>query len=230
MKNIITFFLIIATSQVFSQSKWNIGAGASLDYCYRFNEKGNDIFFMDGSTLNDYEKAGLGYTLGLKVKYDFTKHFSILSGIGFWQNNYQSRKIYLEKAVPNDPNVPDNFYWSYKKEYLQVPLLASFYLGNKIKFGVTTGFALNFSTFQERKEYAEFNNGTLRSYTKNELDKSGNNLLFTSGIIGLGAAYNYKKMQFILEPTFNCKLFDISPKTELYLWNAGLNLSVFYKL
>ncbi len=230
MRKRILLLIICIPNLLLAQSKWSIGASASLDYSYRFNEMGNEKMFGGEKTIDEIENAGIGFTVGFKAKYSFTKNIAIITGLAFWQNNYKSSNIRLSRIDPMDLLVPDEYSWAYQKEYLQLPLLASFYFGKKFKLGVTTGLALNFSTLQLRYQYNDFNNGTSITITRNELDKSGNNMFFTSWIIGAGAAYDYKKWEFMLEPTFNCNLFDISPKTELRLWNAGMNLSVFYKI
>lgn len=231
MKKIIIVTLILLANQIAAQNKWSLGGSASLDYSYRHNQFGDHKNIMNGQTLDGLENAGIGFTLGLKFKYKITNNIALISGLAFWQNNYGTSKINLKEIYPNDPSEPDRYSWSCRKEQLQLPVLFSFYYGQKLKLGVSAGLAINFSTLQTRTDYDEYNNGNSITSTRNELDnKRVYDLLFTSGIIGVGAAYNYKRLEFMLEPTINCKIFDISPGTDLYIWNAGLNLSVFYKL
>lgn len=224
------FVLVVCIANLANaQNKWSIGGNASLDYSYRFNNNGDEEKLWNGKSINEMENHGTGFTLGLKAKYNLTKNVSLMSGIGFWQNNYESSTIITTQSI--NPDFPYKYNWSYRKEYFQLPISASFYFGENLKFGATIGLAVNFSTLQSRTEYSEYINGTSKTYIKGEIDKStGKNILFTSGILGVGASYSYKQFEFRFEPTYNCKIFDISPKTDLYLWNLGTNLSVFYKL
>ncbi len=224
----------MAVNQIKAQSKWSIGGSASVDYSYRFNENGGNIYFWEGKTLNYYEYGQVGFTVVLKAKYQLAKRFSIISGLGFWQNNYRTRNISTANLTPIDPNDPiaalTDYDFGYSREYFQIPVLVSFYWGNKLKLGFSAGTAINFATSQQMTSNFYFKDKPSVTQSKNLLDKSGSDLLFMSGIIAAGAAYNYNNLEFRLEPTFNCKFYDISPKSPISLWNAGLNLSVFYKL
>ncbi len=45
-KYLIVLILFLNVNQLFAQSKWSLGGSASVDYSYRFNEKGNERFFF----------------------------------------------------------------------------------------------------------------------------------------------------------------------------------------
>jgi hypothetical protein len=230
----IVLILLLNVNQLFAQSKWSLGGSASVDYSYRFHENGGDIYFWEGKTLNYYEYGQVGFTVAVKAKYQITKKFLIISGLGFWQNNYRTRNISTANLIPIDPNdpipLPSDYDFEYSREYFQIPILVSFYWGNKLKLGFSAGTAINFATSQQMTSNFYFKDRPSVTQSTNLLDKSGADLLFMSGIIAAGAAYNYNNLEFRLEPTFNCKFYDISPKSPISLWNAGLNLSVFYKL
>ncbi len=227
----IVLILLLNVNQLFAQSKWSLGGSASIDYSYRFNEKGNErFFFSSDKTINDFENGSIGFNGGIKIKFDVNKVISLIGGVSYLQNNFYTSDIYLTPIDPNDALIPNYFTLSYRKDYVQLPLLASFYWGNKWKFGLTTGFACNISTKQEITSHLYFLDRSNSSSSSNQLTKAGNDAVTVFGILGFGTEYSYKKYIYRFEPTFNGKIFDISPKTDLYPWNLGANISVFFKL
>lgn len=46
MKKLALIVFMMAVNQIKAQSKWSFGGSASVDYSYRFNEKGNERFFF----------------------------------------------------------------------------------------------------------------------------------------------------------------------------------------
>jgi len=227
-KQLITLILFLSVSQLFAQSKWSLGGSASIDYSYRFygnSEIGKSL----SEAFDPIEIGSLGYNLGLKAKYTLNSNWSIITGISYYFHSYKSKGVPLVVLDPGDPSIPKSTYYSYKSGFIQIPMLVSFYKGKKLKFGFTTGFLLNQALFIDFYRYLNYENYTKTIYIS-QYNYPGAGKLFLSVLIGAGFSYQYKKFEFRAEPTAVSQVYTIDGLNELYLWNAGLNLSVFYKL
>lgn len=227
-KQLITLILFLSVTQLIAQSKWSFGGSASIDYSYRFYSNSNTSA-MTQKLLDTVEVGNLGYNLGLKAKYAINGNWSIISGISYYVHSYKSKEIQLVFLDPGDPNIPNSYNYTYKSGFIQIPMLVSFYKGKKLKFGFTAGLLLNKALFVGRYRNLNFENYTETVYN-NQYDISGTGKLFLSGLIGAGVSYQYKKFEFRAEPTAVSQVYTIDGLNELYLWNTGLNLSVFYNL
>ncbi len=224
----IELILLLNVNQLFAQSKWSLGGSASIDYCYRFYSNSNTSA-VTKKLLDTVEVGNLGYNLGLKAKYAINNNWSVISGISYYFHSYKSKEIQLVVIDPSDPNIPKSSNYVYKSGFIQIPIVISFYKGKKLKFGFTTGVLLNKAFFIDSYRNLSFENHT-ETVSFSQLDNKGVGKLYLSGLIGVGVSYPYKKFEFRAEPTAVSQVYTIDGANELYLWNAGLNLSVFYNL
>lgn len=227
MKILITIAFTIITFQVIAQNKWSIGANASLDYCYRFygNSEAAVKIKRDADNI---EVGNLGYNSGFKFQYSLNENISIISGINYYYHSYKSNEIKLVSTV-SDPAIPNSLNYIYKSGFIQIPLLISYYKGKKIKFGFTSGISFNKALYIDQEKTLNFTNRT-ETVISSQFTNRAAGKLYLAAVIGLGAEYNYKNYIFRCEPTAISQFYTIDGGNDLYLWNAGLNLSVFYKL
>ncbi len=224
----ILLLIICIPNLLLAQSKWSIGASASLDYSYRFysNSKTGKILKEE---YDPVEIGNLGYNLGVKAKCTINSNWSIITGISYYFHSYKSKVILTDAFDPNDPAIPKSYNYFYKSGFIQLPILVSFYKGKKLKFGFTSGLLLNKALFIDRYNNLDFGNFTQTVY-RDQYNNNGAGKLFLSGLIGAGVSYQYKKFEFRAEPTAVSQIYTIDGLNELSLWNAGINLSVFYKI
>ncbi len=221
--------------------RWQLGANASADYCYRMlqNNDGSDGSASTIDFRNSYEVAKIGYTAGLNVCYNISKRYAIEAGLQYSNKGYKldfSSLTFGDIVDPRKGNLynTDSIATYEAKEnftYLDIPIRFILSLGNKrcrfvSSIGVTANIFLQ-ATHITLLKYEDGN--TSRNAYRYDYDFKSVGITPT---ISFGADYDLSN-RFCLraEPTFRYGLVEIidEPIAER-LWSAGLNVTCYYTL
>ncbi len=208
MKQLLLLLATLLGLTAFSQTPFSIGINSSID-------------LTSVETELKYAEPWIGYQIGVRLKYDLNKNFALTSGF-----NHQNKgsKVDFSKLKIYDNPKPISLEVFHK--IIQIPLLLSLYMGNKIRYGFSLGLAYNYMyranssiTFQDKNNLNE----ETKRYT------SQPSIQFVSGLFSFGAEYNVNRVTFRVEPNITYKFFDLKYATLNYL-NFGLGGSVYYRL
>ena len=216
----------------------------SSDYSYRTlkNDDGSAISSIIIDSRNKYEEPKFGYTAGLNIHYALFKHLSFEAGLQYSNKGYGIKKMELTYGDMIDPRFgfvyPTNSAEMvthvksiYTNAYLDVPVRAIFTFGNKrIHFISSIGVTTNILLESKHTNIKEYENGDKKreTYTDhNDFNKI--NITPTASLV-----INYMvsdKINISAEPTFRYGLLKITDTpVTYYLWNCGLNISIYYVL
>lgn len=121
MKSFVSLFILITFSltSLFSQNnKFHVGIGG-----------GPSISSIRGFDQIVPLSPIIGFSLGASFQYDFSKHFSIVTGVGFEQKGFQTKeKVTL---IDINGNSISEHILRVNYNYLDVPLLAKYTLGSQ---------------------------------------------------------------------------------------------------
>lgn len=239
MKNLILLFSSILTIGLFQNTtiaqeskKLLIGVNFSPDISYRTLDGSSDIAISLIKSRDSQEKPDFGFTTGINFQY----HISSL--IGLELGAQYSTKRYVNKnneqfivGVLGDPSIPTKVEYFYRYNYIDVPVRVLFKIGkSKFKFIPSAGLAMNFFLDTSSKFEAKMPDG---STTTKKFDHGTTfNSMNLSSLISVGINYEInEKFDLSIEPTLRAGILPIAdaPVKERF-WNAGLNLSFYYRL
>lgn len=224
MKKLLLSILIGFYFQTFAQSKFSAGVIGSMDItALSYTQKGIN------NTNQFYDVPKFGYQYGLRTRYDFTKKFSLHTGFSLVTHQVGSRKIYTNPLANGDSKVPLSITLNNNIKIVQIPLLASFYFGNNIRFGFTTGVSYNYIFRNNQHATADFWDGTRETKHTSKITSQNQ---YISAIAGVGVEYTHKHFIFRAEPTGTGQLYFFDNEfanTNFRLWSVGLALSTYYR-
>jgi hypothetical protein len=223
-----------------------IGANFSPDYCFRtlLNNDGSSFSASIIDSYNKLDKPKFGYTSGVNVGYTLTKHISLEAGIQYSNKGFQTTNLYAltfgdmidrRRGFVYNTNLSSSFLTSgkivYRYNYLDVPLKVNFVFGKKklhliSSVGLTTNFLIRSTTSFVGAD------STGKSIKNSSITTNAYNRVNLSPMVSCGIEYMITaKMFFRIEPTFRFGILKLSdtPVTQ-YLWNAGLNVSYYFKI
>lgn len=210
MKQLLFSFLIFCSLSAFSQSHFSIGINSSIDY-------------TGLQARPNFVEPWIGYQLGVRLKYDLNQNFSLISGFNHQNQGSKADYSQLKWAVVTDQTPISGV--SFIK-ISQVPLLLSFYAGNKLRYGFNVGAAYSFLyrinsniTYQDKNSLSK----ETKSSTLGVSDQ------FISGLFSFGVEYNLNRTTIRVEPNMSYHIFDVTNSPFNYL-NLGLGASVYYRL
>lgn len=210
MKQLLLLLATLLGLTTFSQTPFSIGINSSLD-------------FTGLQARPNFVEPWIGYQLGVRLKYDLNQNFSLISG--FNHQNQGSKADLSRLRYKDATDLTPISVESYDK-ISQVPLLLSFYTGNKLKYGFNVGAAYSFSyRVNSHITYQDKNN--LNKETKRYTTAVSSQ--FISGLFSFGVEYNLNRTTFRVEPNMAYNILDVTSASINYL-NLGLGASVYYKL
>lgn len=220
------------------------GVNVSPDYCYRTlkNNDGSSTSSMIIDLLNKNEEPKIGYTAGLNICYNISKHLGFEVGAQYSNKGYAFKKSDLTFGDVIDPRYgfvynsngsagPTKVKFLYNYIYLDVPVRAIFSFGEKrIHFVTSIGITTNILLNATQTSVLEYENGD----TKHETNDQQYNFktLDISPTVSVGVDYKISnKINLRVEPTFRYGLLKIidTPITA-YLWSGGLNITCYYAI
>ena len=230
---ITTLVSLTAKGQVKNQpQKVLIGFNFSPDYSFRAieNNDGGPPSDLVIKSRNNNEVAKFGYTTGLNVCFNFSQLVGFETGIQFSNKGYKSKNLDLVYSSP-DPNSPTKANFIYAYQYIGIPLKARFSFGkSKVRFVSSIGFMTNFLLNVKQTTIVEYSNCKTEKNTQSTT--SSFKKVDISPIVSIGIDYKLnKKFHLLAEPTFRYGVIKTksAPVTE-NLWNAGLNIGIYYEL
>lgn len=210
MKQLLLLLATLLCLTTFSQTPFSIGINTSLD--------------VTGLQVRpNFVEPWIGYQLGVRLKYDLNQNFSLISG---FNHQNQGSKIDLSRLKFQDATelVPTSVE-GYNK-ISQVPLLLSFYAGNKLRYGFNVGAAYSF-LYRVNSHFTYQDENSLSKETKRYTTSVSSQ--FITGLFSFGVEYNLNRTTFRVEPNMSYHIFDVTNSSSNYL-NLGLGASVYYRL
>jgi Outer membrane protein beta-barrel domain len=215
-----------------SGTRFAVGAGFSPDICNRTlrNTDGSASSAGIIDIRNAGEIAKPGYTAGLHVIINPQKRLQASAGIRYSNKGYTTKRRDAVFTVP-DPLSYKTVKYTYSHHYIDIPLKLGILTGTKrLRFIAGGGFTINLLLSETILLDAETNSG--QTDRKKIAFSNGGSTINISPAISAGVDYRINNhIHFRAEPAFSYGLVKLT-KTPVttYLWNAGLNMSLYYKL
>ena len=237
MKQLLLFLTIIVSFKVQGQNnkpiqKILIGFNFSPDYNFRTlkNRNGESSADFTIKNRNDIETARFGYTTGINVGIFASQWVGFETGIQYSDKGYKTKNQDLVYFPPS-PSSPTKAHFIYAYQYIGIPFKAKFYFGKgNVRFLSSIGLMTNFLLNVKQTTIVEYSNGKTEKNTQSIT--SSFKKVDISPIVSIGIDYKLnKKFHLLAEPTFRYGVIDTksSPVKE-NLWNAGLNIGIYYEL
>lgn len=183
------------------------------------------MYAADKSSINFESSKGLGYSMALVFGYQFSKRFSVETGIHIEKKEYYTKGEHFDKSIL--PATGKILWIESENKLIEIPLsLKTDLLGNKRhqlfgSFGISS-FLVN----NESYEYEEEINGVIQSefveFTKNTSN------LFATANVSLGYEYKFKnRFRLRIEPYLNLPLSGIGKGKEPVL-SKGVYFGLLY--
>ncbi|MCU0441196.1 MAG: outer membrane beta-barrel protein [Bacteroidia bacterium] len=223
MKYLFTFLFSFYVCHLSAQSKFGLGVFTSFDATGMIGEGFYAMIGQDG-----YNRIAFGYQYGLRMRYQFNSTISLHAGISHVTHQLRTSRVYLNFRDKGDPLIPSSYIRMPALRMIQIPLMASFYKGNKLKLGGSLGFAYNYTYQYDDRAILYFGNHEEQYLVERKLTEKNQ---FVSGQLGVGLEYWATKFAFRVEPNFSCQLFYFNntyANKNYNLYAVGLNLSSFY--
>ena len=227
---IIAILPLAVLAQDSSASKWSLGINASLDYNYRMLSKTIDNSYLNTfiTQRDNIEHPKIGYTAGVTLQYQFTRHLALATGANYSLKGYETKN--LQYRMLDTANQPQYYpaYQGFIFKYIDIPIQLRMSVGHKsVQF--IYGFGVNLNVLLESRFVSDFE---YYNYQKNINTTKNYQKLNISPTIYLGIKYApTAKINFLFEPTLRYQLLKNidAPITER-LYNVGLNFTTFYRL
>lgn len=215
-----------------AQSRLSVGINFSPDYSFRTlkNDDGSSSADLVIKNRNDVETAKFGFTTGLNARIDFSKQFGFETGIQYSGKGYKTKNQDLLYLPPN-PFLPVKARTVYSYHYIGIPLKARFTLGEgKARFISGIGFMTNFLLKARQATTFEYADG--RKDKRSQASTSDFKAVDISSMLSLGIDYKInEKLNLVAEPVFRYGVLKTADNpVKEYLWNAGLNIVLYYGL
>lgn len=183
------------------------------------------MYATDKSSINFEASKGLGYSMALVLGYQFSKRFSLETGVHIEKKEYYTKGEHFDKSIL--PATGKILWIESENKLIEIPLsLKTDLLGNQHhqlfgSFGISS-FLVN----NESYEYEEEVNGVIQSESI-EFTKNTSNLFATTNI-SLGYEYKIKnRFRLRIEPYLNLPLSGIGKSKEPVL-SKGVYFGILY--
>lgn len=231
--SILIYFLTIpfySLAQDSSGSKWSLGINASIDYNYRMLSKTIDNSYLNTfiSYRDDIEYPKIGYTAGIALQYQFTRHLALATGANYSLKGYETKNLQYRMLDTANQLQYYPAYQGFIFKYIDIPIQLRMSVGHKsVQF--IYGFGVNLNVLLESRFVSDFE---YYNYQKNINTTKNYQKLNISPTIYLGIKYEpTAKINFLFEPTLRYQLLkNINTPITERLYNVGLNITTFYRL
>lgn len=183
------------------------------------------LYAADKSSINFEPSKGIGYSLALALGYQFSKRFSIESGIHIEKKEYYTTGEHFDKSIL--PATGKILWIESENKLLEIPitLKTNFSPGKKHQFFGSIGVS-SYLINNESYEYEEELNGVIQSefvqFTKNSSS------LFATTNLSIGYEYKFiSGLRLRLEPYLNLPLSGIGKGKEPIL-SKGVYFGLIY--
>lgn len=237
----IVLFSLHTEAQSDSGGRWAAGIVFSPDYAYR------TIIYPDSvkrwKELQDkYEHPAFGYTTGVTLLYSLNKRLELESGLLYSAKGYVVKlpgeegwhlpdELSDEGGQINDPLLPDEANTIFNYRYLDVPFKVNwFFYQSRVRFFLSAGVTGSFFLDEFTEEKLIFDD-RIETTRYNEEDVTFNPVVLS--LTG-GAGIEYPltgKLRIRVNPEVRHAVTPLADTFgKCYLWSAGINTSVFFKL
>jgi len=232
---ILTFFPLAINSQNLDTTKTKriaIGLTFSLDYCYRTLKPDNSNTGKLIADIRDsLEIPKYGYTTGIIMLYKLNNRINLETGLKFSNKGYKTKKTDLTWSQP-DPSQPIKNTSIHSYQYLDIPLKVNYIIINsKLKLFLSAGVSANIFLTYKQTSIQEFSDGRTEKYASGLYYDNFSKVNFAL-LAGFGINYDLNnKIRFRLEPIYRRSINSIiDAPIKSYLYSAGLNVGIYYKL
>lgn len=210
MKQLLLLLATLLGLTTFSQTPFSIGINSSLD-------------LTGVQTRPNFVEPWIGYQLGVRLKYDLNQNFSLITGFNHQNQGLKTdlSRLKFQDATALIPISVDGY-----NKISQVPLLFSFYAGNKLRYGFNFGAAYSF-LYRVNSHFTYQDKNSLNEETKRYTTAVSSQ--FITGLFSFGVEYNLNRTTFRVEPNMSYHVFDVTNSSFNYL-NLGLGAFVYYRL
>jgi hypothetical protein len=183
------------------------------------------MYATDKSSINFEASKGLGYSMALVLGYQFSKRFSIETGIHFEKKEYYTKGEHFDKSIL--PATGKILWIESENKLIEIPIsLKTDFLNNQ-KHQIFGSFGMSsFLVNNESYEYEEEINGVIQSESV-EFTKNTSNLFAT---VNMSFGYEYKiknRFRLRIEPYLNLPLSGIGKSKEPVL-SKGIYFGLLY--
>lgn len=205
-----------------------IGITYSPNYCYR-KLKADASSKWISDIRDTMEIAKFGYSAGINLVYKIKNNFSLESGILFSDKGEKTKEYLLGNS--SSGKLPINNTDIHHYMYLDIPVKANYYiLTGKLKLFVTAGVSANIFLIQKNTSILGYSDRASEKQTSKI--NSGLSKINLSFIAGLGIDCPVtKKINFKIQPIYSRSINSIiNTPIKSYLYSAGLNIGIYFKL
>lgn len=221
MKKLSLTLFYLCCYHVYAQSGFSVGLATSLDRTA-----------VHPSIASAYNKGGLGYSAGFRLRYDLNAWLSFQTGFSAVSTRYIADRegmTYLDQFTTTQKLPTDKFRAVADIKSFQIPLLCSFYFGNQFKVGFSVGSAVNYAYRRNRNITWYFDDAEFKTSSTRKVDDKQ---VFGSFFAGVGCEYSIGKFIIRAEPTAQYSFLPEhrdSPNDRYTYWSIGLGVSSFYR-
>jgi hypothetical protein len=211
-------------------STFQVGAIGSVDMCYRTLENKKREPSIDNliQLENENQTFKFGYHAGIGFCINASKHFGMETGVIYSNRGYETKLQNFIYSSP-EPGMPTQGRSIYNYNYIDVPLKANFFAGNrKVRFYCSVGVVTNILISQNETFVKKYEDGHT-DYQVFETNWPFERVVF-SGTIAAGIDVKFtEQLNLRISPNFshNIGRFMDAPISG-YLWNAGLSAEFYF--
>lgn len=209
------------------------GVHFSADHSFRHlsNADGQSSTAAIINLRNRIEKARPGYTAGVSLGKRISSRFTVETGLFYSDKGYQTGKEILVYIPPSSSTDPVWAKFIYKQRFLDIPVRIVYQAGKKkLQFISSGGFIVNILLKEKQTVFKYYESGRVEK--ENMSTQTEFRTINVSAELGAGVLYTVnKKIKLSAEPLFRYSLFrSVDKPVSEHLWNAGINLSVSYRI
>lgn len=208
-----------------------IGLTFSPAYCYRTLKTDDALGQLVIDSRDTREIPKFGFTTGVGLIYILNKRFNFETGLLFSDKGEKTKKTDLIWSQP-DPILPIKSTFIYSYQYLDIPLKVNYYIINKkLNFFISAGLSANIFLTYKQTSIQEFSDGRTEKHTSGSIYNNFSKVNFAL-LAGFGIDYDLNnKIRFRLESIYRRSINSIiDAPVKSYLYSAGLNAGIYYKL
>lgn len=183
------------------------------------------MYATDKSSINFEASKGLGYSMALALGYQFSKRFSIETGIHIEKKEYYTKGEHFDKSIL--PATGKILWIESENKLIEIPVsLKTDFLNNQ-KHQLFGSFGMSsFLVNNESYEYEEEINGVIQSESVEFTNNTSN--LFATVNMSFGYEYKFKnRFRLRIEPYLNLPLSGIGKSKEPVL-SKGVYFGLLY--
>jgi len=209
--------------------RFQIGVNFSPDLAYRTLTRNNEysatITLLDRRNAQEIPK--FGYTAGMVMGVNLRRGFGIEIGLQYSNKGFGSETIEVRPSYQN--NYTYDYHFTSTFEYIDLPVRVTLRSPQKkVRFIASVGFVTNFLLSASAEETFDYLNGVVVS--RSMPDNNDYNKVNFSPMLSMGLEVTLFNGAFVrVEPTYRYGVIPIIERDlSGYLWNAGLNVGVYY--